>query len=99
MRLDTELVLEVAPSFVSSRTIVVPNLLVQPKQDNGVVPMVVTNSMDKDLYIREGTSLASVIPAGTVGPLQEMEEEPPIMSATDSCDKSPELDSTPPYSS
>ncbi len=99
MRLDTELVLEVAPSFVSSRTVVVLNLLVQQKQDNGVVPMVVTNLLDKDLYIREGTWLASVIPAGTVSPLQEMEEEPPIMSATDACDKSPELDSTPPCSS
>ncbi len=91
MRLDSEMLVEVAPSFSNTRTVVVPNLIVQPKSN--LVPMIITNPLDKDLYIRQGTWLASVTLAKTVRPFQVEEEEGLHMSTTESCNTSPMSDS------
>ncbi len=89
MRLNSELLLEVVPSFGDTRTVGVPEPLVKPDPVKGLVPMVIANPLDKDLYIWKGTWLASVSPVKTVGPLQALDEESPLMSASESCEDSP----------
>ncbi len=61
------MLVEVAPSFASCGTKLGTKL--------NLVPMIITNPLDKDLCICQGTWLASVTPAKTAGPFQVEEEE------------------------